>query len=230
MQPETDLQVPGAPDVVSLPSAARLAAEAFFAPAMATAPQAPVAAPVVWRKKARAEPPSSDASADPEPIDGGRRTPRVFRIEPAAPQPQAAPPATPSPIPPIPGVLASLPEHPSVPRLRRRKPRQLHGDVTIIRPPQDETLQETDADGSLPAGAAISDGDPASATVTRERRGASLWPTDDAWPRYPKLLARIRLLQAQAARARQREAAAALRWIKRDIVRYGLTAGDLGFG
>ena len=229
MQPETDLQVPGAPDVVSLPSAARLAAEAFFAPAMATAPQAPVAAPVVWRKKARAEPPSSDASADPEPIDGERRPSRVFRIEPAAPEPQAAPSATPSPLPPISRGLASPPESPSVPRLRRRKPRQLHGEVTIIRPPQDKPPQESDADRPLPAGAGISEADLASATGPQERRGAPLWPTDDAWPRYPKLLARIRLLEGQAARARQRDAAAAIRWIKRDIVRYGLTAEDLGF-
>ena len=230
MQLETDLKMLGVPDGAPLPSAARLAAEAFFAPAMTTAPQARVATPpIVWRKKARAEPTSSDASADPEPIDGERRTPRVFRVEPAAPQPQAATSAPPSSLPTIPRVLASPPEHPSVPQRRRRKLRQLHGDVTIIRPPQHEALKETGADWPLSAKPAISEGDPASATVLRECRGAPLWPTDDAWPHYPKLLARIRLLQAEAGRARQREAAAAIRWVKRDIVLYGLTAEDLGF-
>ena len=117
---------------------------------------------------------------------------------------------------------------PSVPPLRRRKRRQLHGNVTIIRP-RDKTLQEPGAGRPVPAAAALSDGDRAHATVSRERRGAALRPTDNAWPRYPKLLARIRLLQAEAERARQREAAAAIRWIKRDIVLYGLTAEDLGF-
>ena len=219
MQPEMDFKVLVAPDVAPPPSAARLAAEAFFAPATTTAPQAPAATPVVWRKKAIAEPAPSDASPDPEPIDAARRTPRVFRIEPAAAKPQAAPSPTPSPLATIPEGLASLPESPSVPRLRRRKSPRLHGDVTIIRPPQDRPL---------PAGTGISDGDPASATVPRERRGAPVRPTDGAGPRYLKLLARIRLLQAQAERARQREAAAAIRWIKRDIDRYGLTAKDLG--
>ena len=228
MQLETDFKGLGAPDVAPLPSAARLAAEAFFAPATTTAPQAPVATPVVWLRKARAEPILSDTSVDPAPIDGGQRTPRIFRVEPAAPQPQAALSPTQSDLTTIPEVAASLPEHPSVPPLRRRKRRQLHGNVTIIRP-RDKTLQEPGAGRPVPAAAALSDGDRAHATVSRERRGAALQPTDDAWPRYPRLLARIRLLQAEAERARQREAAAAIRWIKRDIALYGLTAEDLGF-
>ena len=228
MQLETDFKVLGAPDVAPLPSAARLAAEAFFAPATTAAPQAPVATPVVWLRKAMGGPVPPEASADPAPIDAGQRTPKVFRVEPAAPQPQAGLSPTPSNLSAIPEVPASLPEQPSVPRLRRRKRRQLHGDVTIIRP-QDETLQEPGAGRPVPAGAATSGGDRAHATVSRERRGAALQSTDDAWPHYPRLLARIRLLQAEAERARQREAAAAVRWIKRDIVRYGLTAKDLGF-
>ena len=86
----------------------------------------------------------------------------------------------------------------------------------------DHPTARRDAAGTRcgPAGACrsgMSDGDRAHATVSRERRGAALQPTDDAWPHYPRLLARIRLLQAEAERARQREAAAAIRWIKRDI-------------
>jgi hypothetical protein len=229
MQSEMDFKVPGALDVAPLPSAARLAAEAFFTPAVAIAPQAPVAPAVVWRKKAIAKPVSPDASANPTPIDGGRRAPRVFTVKPAALEPQEAPSPTPSQPPTIAGVVASLPEHPAVAPLRRRKRRQLHGDVRIIRPLQDEAPRQTDADRPLPAGATISDGRPAPATAPRERRGASLRPRDEARPSYRKLLARIRLLQAEAERARQREAAAAIEWMKRDIALYGLTAEDLGF-
>lgn len=225
MQFETDFKVSGSPDKAPLPGAARLAAEAFFAPATTPASQAPAAIPVVWRKKAIARPVLPDASADPKPIDGGRRTSRVFRVDPAAPVPQAAPSPIPSPAPSI----ARVPETPPVPRLRRRKPRRLHGDVTIIRPPQDEVLQQTDAHRPVAAAAAIPDGDPVSATAPQPRRGASLRPTDDARLRYPGLLARIRLLQAEAERARRREAAAVIEWMKRDIALYGLTAEDLGF-
>ena len=75
----------------------------------------------------------------------------------------------------------------------------------------------------------MSNGDQAHATVSREIRGAALRSVDNVWPQYSKLLARIRLLQAEAERARQREAAAAIRRIKRDFVRYGLTAEDPGF-
>ena len=54
-------------------------------------------------------------------------------------------------------------------------------------------------------------------------------PSGGQTTRYPKLLARIRLLQAEAERARQREAAVAIESMKRDIALYGLTAEDLGF-
>jgi hypothetical protein len=228
MQPEMDFKVPGALDVPPLPSPARLAAEAFFAPTVTAVRQAPVATPVVWRKKAIAKPLLPDASADPEPIDGTRRTPRVFRVEPASAQPQAAPSPTSLPPPTTPRALAPVLNSPPVPPLRRRKPRQLHGNVTIIRPPQDEICRQIDAEQPLPAGAAIPAGDLGSATVVRQRGGPCLRSTGDARVRYPRLLARIRLLQAEAERARQREAAAAIRWIKRDIALYSLTAEDLG--
>jgi DNA-binding protein H-NS len=50
---------------------------------------------------------------------------------------------------------------------------------------------------------------------------------DLEWPRYPKLLERIRALELEAARLRQREAAAAILWIKRAVRTYRIDASEL---
>ena len=47
--------------------------------------------------------------------------------------------------------------------------------------------------------------------------------------RHEKLLARIALLERQAQRARNTEAATAIRWIKKAINEYGIEASEVGF-
>jgi len=53
---------------------------------------------------------------------------------------------------------------------------------------------------------------------------------DDAWPRYPKLLARIRALEAEAKVLKVLEAAEAIKWIRQAIATYALTLRDPEFG
>ena len=108
--------------------------------------------------------------------------------------------------------------YPAVTQVRRRR-RRLNGEVTIIRP-------SSQAVGDEPTGSkpdSIGDSQPQSSALGRF--GVDL----EEQRRHEKLLARIVLLERQAQRAQNTEAATAIRWIKKAINGYGIEASELGF-
>jgi len=220
------------------PSAARLAAEAFFAATPATAPDEADMTEVPRRRDAVAtdrevcpETPNQSKPRDEEET----RAPRVFRIDSVAPA--AAPvsaPAEPEARPDQLPVADTLPQNSAVSRLPRRKARRLHGEVTIIRPVQGSTSQGSVA--ALPVQAepqlaARTDHgiEPVPSRTQRRQPRPHMEQSDDAWPHYPRLMARIRMLEMEAQVLKAREAAEAAEWIRQAIAAYGLTAQDLGF-
>jgi hypothetical protein len=98
----------------------------------------------------------------------------------------------------------------AVAQVKRRR-RRLNGEVTIIRPPSQ----------SVGEGASSTEGAP---THEDGRFGVAL----EAQRRHEKLLARIALLERQADKARNAEAATAIRWITKAIKDYGISAEELG--
>lgn len=217
------------PEVQSAPSAARLAAEAFFSQRPAGQPDP---APVVTVVKGRVEQPVLPDTAQ-APAEEAARPPRVFRLpSPASPEAslqtarQSTAAGAQEPASPETGAAevhtASGPQH-------RRSRRQLHGEVTITRPndtvpvprqgPQvlPERVLGTEPACPEPAGL-----EHVRSTVQETTEGG------DAWPRYPAMLQRLRALQAEAEAARQHERLRALVWIRKAIADYGLSPSDLG--
>jgi hypothetical protein len=108
-------------------------------------------------------------------------------------------------------------------RIPRKKAQRLHGSVTVIRP-------------EVPAATIVDSEEPVTPDAASQPLAvAASYPTaldspdfaDLEWPRYPKLLERIRALELEAARLRQREAAAAILWIKRAVRTYRIDASEL---
>jgi len=218
------------------PSAARLAAEAFFAVPLPAGPQDVDTTVVVRRRETRVAEgePVALGPREAEPREAQEaRTPRVFRIDAGAPAEVAhvAAPAEPAvgqaPQPVDDGAPANPPQR----RLPRKKARRLHGEVTIIRPVQGETSQGNPSDLPVDAQPPAPDRriELASPRAAQRRPKRAVAPTDDAWPHYPRLMARIRALEMEAKALKESEAAAAVEWIKRAIATHGLTAQDLGF-
>jgi hypothetical protein len=98
----------------------------------------------------------------------------------------------------------------AVTQVKRRR-RRLNGEVTIIRPPSQ----------AVGEGASSKEGTP---THDDGRFGVAL----EAQRRHENLLARIVLLERQADKARNAEAATAIRWVKKAIKDYGISAEELG--
>lgn len=219
------------------PSAARLAAEAFFAPAPEASSEPD--APAVVVKKSKLEEPSPAASGEtPEPGEQPRE-PRVFRL--SAPVVAADHVAVEAPV--LPGtddpgavMIEGAPSDQlrAAPRAvsRRRKRRELHGEVTITRP-----VAAVPAVATAPAASAMSDSEeiPASPVVPASplqsvapgnTAGAAL--TSHQWPRYLGMRRQLLALQAEAQAAKARESREVLVWIKQAITEYELTAADLG--
>lgn len=216
------------PEIQSVPSAARLAAEAFFSQRPAEQPDG---APVVTVVKGRVEPPTFAEPAEAAPQEAAR-PPRVFRLpSPASTEAnlQTALESTAA------GAqeLAKSETGTNLPtaagRKLRRSRRQLHGEVTITRPDNESlvTTQGPDVLAERGASAAPARLEPMGAqdlrlTVQESSEGG------DTWPRYPAMLRRLRALQAEAEEARQRERRAALVWIRQAIADYDLSSSELG--
>lgn len=217
------------PEVQTAPSAARLAAEAFFSQRPA---QQPDAAPVVTVVRGRVEQPSLPELAA-APADEAARPPRVFRLpSPASTEAslQTARPLTAAgaQAPASPETGAADVESAEAPK-RRRSRRRLHGEVTITRPNDTVPVPRQGPDvltervpGTEPAHLAPARLEQVRSAVQEVAEGG------DAWPRYPAMLQRLRALQAEAEAARQRERRGALVWIRQAIVDYDLSPSELG--
>ncbi len=217
------------------PSAARLAAEAFFAPAPGSSSE--TAEPAVLVKKSKLEEPSPAVSGEmPEPAEPPRE-PRVFRLSApaaAADQATAEAPVTLGTVEPVAAVTESQSSEKLLPApravIRRRKRRALHGEVTITRPAAPEpTVAAAPVAEAVGAPEELRAALPAPAP--RHQRAApgktaSVETASHEWPRYLEMRRQLLALQAEARAARAREAQEALVWIKRAIAEYGLTAAD----
>jgi hypothetical protein len=101
----------------------------------------------------------------------------------------------------------------------RRKRGQRSSKVVIIRPDANGADAAAHAAGDTGTAAAHKDAEPWAATPS----------SHDLVTRLAAINAQIEALQRQALEARRAEAAEAVRWIKRAIAEYGLTAADLGY-
>lgn len=219
------------------PSAARLAAEAFFAPA--PEPSSETAAPAVVVRKGKLEDQSPAASGETLESGEPHREPRVFRLSaPAVAADLCAveAPVAPSTAEPVAAVKEGQPSAELCPApravTRRRKRRALHGEVTITRP-----VAHVPAVATVRVAAAMSDPEEISAlpvAPTPPNPAAAPGNTPSVasdyheWPRYLGMRRQLHALHAEAQAAKAREAREALVWIKQTIAKYGLTAADLG--
>lgn len=185
-------------------SNARLAAEAFFAGPRATVPDEQPQAHVIVKRKRVLQVSDTTAVAEPPPGDAQeeQRAPKVHLLAVPVERGVARERAT---------------GHPEQtgdqPRPRRRRRRELNGEVTIIRP--EGRASRDDAAHATP------ELRPAMAS----RRGSiGQWSLSLG---YPILLAEIEKLEHQARLIKQREGA--VLWISQAIRQYGLTAEELGF-
>ena len=99
----------------------------------------------------------------------------------------------------------------------RRRRRRLNGVVTIIRPMASRRAIKASSNAD-----SIRDSQAQSADAGRF--GVDL----EAQTRHEKLKVKIAQLERQAQRAKNTEAAAAIRWIKKAIKDYGIDAGEIG--
>jgi hypothetical protein len=211
-------------------STARQAAEAFFS-AKRAAPEVASGEVLIRRRESRL-PLTQDRSVPaPEDKADEPRGPTVHRLptgsveaaEPMLPPEDATAGVTSEPAADQQSLLSPAPKV-----LRRKKRRQLHGEVTIIRSSEaPQVLQEAAAPitPTSPEPASPVAPRPASDSPAGPGHATSLL---DNWPRYPKLIAQIKALEAAAEQAKHREAAEAVRWIKQAIRAHGLTPQDLG--
>lgn len=208
------------------PSAARLAAEAFFAPRSEPAPGEPTPEVVVRRSKLQDCGPLTPVGVN------ATREPRVFRL----PAPHSVADVTGgSSQEAAVGVEAhsnlqvSQLQADPVPVqgrvVRRKKRRHLHGEVTITRPasPVAQSIGTTVSDTTLSLVAPLAE----ETATTSQASGAEL--RSRGWPRYLALRRQLLALQIQAHEAKMHEARAALTWIHQAIADYNLTLEDHGF-
>lgn len=212
---------------VRAPSAARLAAEAFFAPRTEPAPVGPT--PEVFVRKSELEEPGLAMAVDPTGTRERSRESRVFRLpvplalaemtDVEAHFPQARAESKPD-LPVSSAESDPLPVHRAM--RRRKQRRELHGEVTITRPPRLGGVADSDATSSLQS------------SLTAERATASEAFSAEfssvGWPRYLAMRRQLLALQSQAQEAKMHEAQAALVWIHQAIADYNITPRDLGFG
>jgi hypothetical protein len=187
------------PEPVSL---ARLAAEAAFAPQPAAAARGPSeAAPAVIVKRRKALPADAGAPAQPPRATRDDATPGAGDHVSRTYRVPPAREATPATEP----ADAAAPAGGASPRTRRRRAPAAHrpSDVTIIRPAPSEVA------GTAP--------------------DLSRAAMPELVQRLALITAEIRKLEREALKAKRAEAARAVRWIKRAIADYGLTAADLGY-
>lgn len=185
-------------------SLARLAAEAAFAPPpRATAPATAEAAPAVIVKRRKALASDAAAPLQPSAHPGDEATPdaadRASRTYRLEPAREAPAAAEQA------EAAARADDGAASRRRRRRREPAAHrpSDVTIIRP------------ASAAAGSAAPDLAQASMPELVQRLAS--------------ITAEIRQLEREARQAKRAETARAVRWIKRAIADYGLTAADLGY-
>lgn len=205
------------------PSAARLAAEAFFAPpsssvSAATSPDVTV----VRHKQTSAEPGSDSMPATEAPSHEGSRAPRVFRLEAGTAAALVSPDLSESKtqdevakdhLSPDAIEQAEAPQS-ALRRLPRKKAVRRHGEVTIIRPAAKiQDVAEVAQNEVVPTEPVASD---------------QMQELDADWPRYPALLKQLRLLQAQAEAVKRSEVKEVLRWIQAAIRDHAITAQELG--
>jgi len=218
-------------------SHARRVAEAAFvkrpAPSVSNAGAQMV---VVKRKKAIIPPGAGDpGNADSAEPMVPTRAPRVFRVDSrvvgSAPAADLAEPLPVSGASADPNASAGVPAPPMVPTKRRSRTR--HGEVTIIHPARPSTPTVTDPLAGHGGEAGVQ-GRKSRKPDFSEPRGTrqfdlGLAATEDGAPsRYRALRAEIEALRQRAEAVRKVEAAQAVRWIKRAIADYGLSARDLG--
>jgi hypothetical protein len=190
---------PRAPEPASL---ARLAAEAAFAPQPGTTATGPAeAAPAVIVKRRKALPADAAAPAQPPRHPGNDAAPGGGDHVPRTYRVRPAREAPPAAAPPD----ATAPAGGASPRARRRRAPAAHrpSDVTIIRP--------------------------ASAEAADAAPDLSRAAMPELVQRLALITADIRKLEHEALEAKRAESARAVRWIKRAIAEYGLTAADLGY-
>jgi len=192
---------------------ARFAVEALFHPRRAIGETADVDVVVKRRRIAPTDNRVNGKDAA-EVVADEVRTPRIYTIEKQQQQegqePSGAKPDGQSRL----GVAVSSSE---VMPLRRRR-RRLNGEVTIIRPPSQAVGDEPTESRRNSLGDARAQGSDLG------RFGVDM----ETQRRHEKLLARIALLERQAQRAQNTEAATAVRWIKKAINKYGIKAVELG--
>jgi hypothetical protein len=218
-------------------SHARRVAEAAFAkrPASSVSNAGPQVVVVKRRKPivrlGVGDPGTADSKEPMEPT----RTPRVFRVDspvagsgPAVDlaDPLSAPGASADSIGSV-GVHAP----PVAPTKRRRRTR--HGEVTIIHPDRPSVLTPTHPSVGRREEAGIQGRQLRKPKFTEPSSTQEfvfgIAPTGRGGPsRYQALRAEIERLHVQAEAVRKVEAAQAVRWIKRAIADYGLSASDLG--
>lgn len=210
-------------------SPARLAAEAAF-----SAQPMPEAqreeSPVVVVKRPRATESTSVAGESKEAagaIEDEARAPRTYRLESTAHQAEAAADERDAS-----GTLLETPSDgvgPGSPQQlvqRKRRPRR-HGAVRIIRPNSMESAEPAEVAASaraMPLRRTADEVQPLlngfEFDVSAIRRRAE--------SEHARVMASIDRLEQRAAGLRKKEAASALRWIKRAIADYGLSRADLG--
>ena len=204
---------------------ARLAVEALFQTKQAPPDKAADVEVVVRRRRFASADGLAEGNDAGEGSTAAVRTPRTFKVErrhEGVEQPEGQ--GLPSAANPQPNHVDAASSGPGSTEVGRRRRRRLNGAVTIIRPQlhephgvRDESFGER-AESDLIA----------ARRLHRDEIGA--FGTDRAAQlRYQKLLLRIAELERQAHAAKEREAAAAVRWIKKAIRDYGIRAKDLGF-
>jgi hypothetical protein len=211
-------------------STARQAAEAFFS-AKRAVPEVASGEVLILRRESRlalAQDRSVQATADKADETRGPTVHRlptgtVEAVGPALPAEDAAASVESEPAADQQSLLSPAPKV-----LRRKRRRQLHGEVTIIRSSEaPQVLHEaaTPIMPTFPERASPVAPRRASDSPAGPGHGISLL---DNWPRYPKLIAQIKALEAAAEQAKRREALIAVLWIKQAIRAHGLTPQDLG--
>jgi hypothetical protein len=201
---------------VSEVSKARLEAEAAFEQRPQRSRDKPVV--VVKRKRSVGVSTETHTQSSASSTADVSRTPRVFRVESVLVVDDNTRGASKAAARPLGGPTALLDEEASnteVKSPKRHRRRDVHGKITIIRPERTT---------------AFAAGGPDRLPIEQESSVfSSLSRDSDLVARYDVVMAEIEALRRKAVELRKIESAGAVRWIKRAIADYDLTAEDLGF-